>query len=127
MRYYPIFLCSTPLLSFMLGIVVVQANVSLFQPILFPRTKELAAYQGMESWTLPDPTGVLYALALRSCTATALYNVLPISLRHYEPGHLAGFIRTILPEYVRKFKAPANPCRTMARQLRVIRCHQAST
>lgn len=66
MRYYPIFLCSTPLLSFMLGIVVVQANVSLFQPILFPRTKELAAYQGMESWTLPHHTGVLYALALRS-------------------------------------------------------------
>lgn len=82
MRYYPLFLCSTPLLSFMLGNDVVQANVSLFQLVLFPRTKDLAAYQGMESWTFPDPTGVLYALALRSRTATALYNVLSLRLHH---------------------------------------------
>lgn len=80
MRYYPLFLCSTPLLSFMLGNVVVRANVSLFQSILLPRIEDLAAYQGMESWTFPDHTGVLYALALRSRTATALYNVLSLGL-----------------------------------------------
>lgn len=110
----------------MLGILFVHANVSLSQSFLFPRTKELAAYQGRELVDPPGAYGVLYAPALQSRTASAPYNVLSLMPRHYGLGHLAGSIRTILPESVRKHNAHANHCRSVKRVL-YLRTFQTST